>query len=306
MLIAADLHLHVYPFFDTGALLSSLAANLAANAGGRECAGIACLAERDDCRWFEDVKNGRVAPGGGYEVAAAGADGCSLALKGGDGRILHVVAGRQVATSERLEVLDVLRGFALFGILQVNFIDLIRPGELNDLQLLYFQGKFRTIYSFLFGLGFAIQLIRAEDKQRPFVARYLWRTLLLFLIGSAHFIFLRSSTILCDYAVMALALLFVRRCRLGLLAGPLLAHRGPSVCFCGREFRGVARAMARPGGAASPAARDPHGIIPALNLRHAPSACPRHRRPPRPGRSGRAARECSLPARAAGSHRRRR
>jgi uncharacterized protein len=76
-----------------------------------------------------------------------------------------------------------------------------------------FEGSFYTTFSFLFGVGFAIQMIRAEQKGRPFILRYLWRTLLLFAIGVSHFIGLWMGDILRVYAQAAVLLLLVRRWR---------------------------------------------------------------------------------------------
>jgi uncharacterized protein len=77
--------------------------------------------------------------------------------------------------SERIQTLDVLRGFALLGILLVNMAFFIHPvqymmiprGESGPLDaaaewLVRFlaEGKFFSLFSFLFGLGFTIQMAR--------------------------------------------------------------------------------------------------------------------------------------------------
>jgi uncharacterized protein len=116
-----------------------------------------------------------------------------------------------VQPAERLEVLDVLRGFALLGILQVNWADI--SGWLADQLEFFAEGSFYPIFSFLFGLGFALQMIRADELGRPFVIRYLWRTAILFLIGAAHFIFIWDGDVLNEYALVAPVLLLVRRVR---------------------------------------------------------------------------------------------
>ncbi len=115
-----------------------------------------------------------------------------------------------VQPSERLHLLDVLRGFALLGMLQQNDQ---KGGSLVLDNLVNFiaDGSFYTMFSFLFGLGFAIQIIRAEDVKRPFIMRYLWRTLILLGIGSAHFIFSRGHPVLIHYSILAIVLLLVRR-----------------------------------------------------------------------------------------------
>lgn len=110
-----------------------------------------------------------------------------------------------VAPGERIQVLDILRGFALFGILQVNWLHYDRVFNF------FISGSFYTMFSFLFGLGFSIQLLRAQAIKRPFVARYLWRTALLFAIGCAHFVFIWRGDFLRFYGIVAPVLLLVRR-----------------------------------------------------------------------------------------------
>lgn len=120
-----------------------------------------------------------------------------------------------VQPRERMVLVDVLRGFALLGILQVNFQN--SSGTLSDMLDFFVQGSFYTTFSFLFGLGFAIQLIRAEEAKRPFIVRYVWRTVILLFIGIVHFVFFRSSEILIEYALFAGFLLLVHRWRLSLI-----------------------------------------------------------------------------------------
>lgn len=130
-----------------------------------------------------------------------------------------------VVESQRLEALDVVRGFALLGIFLMNIEWFNRPfstfGEgmprgLTGLDWLasgfiaYFvQGKFWTIFSLLFGMGFAVMLVRAERAGRPFVKVYLRRILALAVFGAVHYIYLWHGDILFSYAVGALALLIV-------------------------------------------------------------------------------------------------
>ena len=133
-----------------------------------------------------------------------------------------------VATAQRIEALDVVRGFALLGIFLMNIEFFNRavatlnegmPRGLTGLDWLaswfiaYFvQGKFWTIFSLLFGMGFAVMLVRAERAGRTgraFTKVYLRRILALAVFGAAHFIFLWDGDILFSYAVGALGLLIV-------------------------------------------------------------------------------------------------
>jgi uncharacterized protein len=127
---------------------------------------------------------------------------------------------------ERIAALDILRGFALFGILLVNMLDFsgsaLRANTLgargNELDQLVDAGiaffaitKFYLLFSFLFGVGFAVQMRRMEASGRPFVGFYVRRLAVLFAIGLAHAILLWEGDILRLYAVAGLLLLVVRR-----------------------------------------------------------------------------------------------
>ena len=122
---------------------------------------------------------------------------------------------------QRVEILDVLRGFAIFGILMVTMTgfsgsagadwwtgttDLLARG----LIFLLGQAKFFTIFSFLFGLGFALQLQRAEARGAPFFPLYRRRLLALLLIGLLHVLFLSFGDVLVNYAVVGFLLFFFK------------------------------------------------------------------------------------------------
>ncbi|NWJ39816.1 MAG: DUF418 domain-containing protein [Geothrix sp.] len=124
---------------------------------------------------------------------------------------------------ERIQALDVVRGFALIGIFLMNVEWFNRAsGEMNlglptgltganwwasRLIYVFVQGKFWTMFSLLFGMGFAVMLMRAERAGRNFVRPYLRRIAALAVFGAAHHILLWSGDILFSYAVAALALL---------------------------------------------------------------------------------------------------
>ena len=135
----------------------------------------------------------------------------------------ETAVARLAPITERIEALDVVRGFALLGIFLMNIeffnramngIGMGMPEGLTGLNwlaswfILYFvQGKFWTIFSLLFGMGFAVMLTRAEDAGRGFLGPYLRRILALAAFGAAHYIFLWGGDILFSYAVGALMLL---------------------------------------------------------------------------------------------------
>lgn len=121
--------------------------------------------------------------------------------------------------SERLVFLDVLRGFALLGILVVNMAAFKAPvlaslpgqswldGLASGLIAFAFQTKFYVLFSFLFGYGLSVQLIRSGEAAVP---RFRRRLLALFVLGLAHALLLYVGDILVTYALLGAALLLLR------------------------------------------------------------------------------------------------
>jgi uncharacterized protein len=141
-----------------------------------------------------------------------------------------------VLSKERIEILDILRGFALFGILWVNMDGVGEPVwetwhdhiifRLDDLLA---NGKFWPLFSFLFGLGFALQMLRAETRGVRIVPLYTRRLLILFVIGSAHHVLLPNAEILSNYAILGIVLLLFRACSPRVLL--VFVGLGLSYCF---------------------------------------------------------------------------
>ena len=134
-----------------------------------------------------------------------------------------------VLAQERIEVLDVIRGFALLGILIANMAWYSSPatyfaalGKNMETGLwntatssfisLFVQGKFYSMFSFLFGLGFVIFFERAKAKiAKPKILFYR-RLFILLLIGLVHAFFIWSGDILVTYALLGFLLpLFFNR-----------------------------------------------------------------------------------------------
>ncbi len=101
-MIIADAHLHIYPCYDVGLAFRKLIDNL--NACSSTALKAAFLAERSECHFFPDLRGGRIPVPDGFSVEETG-EGTSLRIMQ-DGRFaFYLLAGRQVATAERLEVL---------------------------------------------------------------------------------------------------------------------------------------------------------------------------------------------------------
>src|ERR1700732_3079879 len=132
-----------------------------------------------------------------------------------------------VSLSERILFIDVLRGVALFGILAANMRAFVAPLDCDDhIGVLYpsradvlaqafidvfIQGKFISIFSFLFGMGFAIQMSRAEARGVRFMGFYPRRLLALALFGLIHGLLIWAGDILLTYALSGAILLLFRK-----------------------------------------------------------------------------------------------
>ena len=130
-----------------------------------------------------------------------------------------------VAVLDRIAVLDVIRGFALIGIFLMNVEFFNRPvGELGQgmpagllglnwlasYVIAYFvAGKFWTIFSLLFGMGFALMLTRTEAKGQEFLRPYYRRLIALAIFGLLHYILIWPGDILFSYAIAAAGLLLI-------------------------------------------------------------------------------------------------
>ena len=124
-----------------------------------------------------------------------------------------------VSPQERMETLDILRGWAVFGIIlaDVDILFKITPGTdtvLNELHRVFVVDKFWPLFSFLFGLGFAMQITRAESRGHDFVSLYRRRLLALLLFGLANGLLLLQlwrGEILHRYALCGFLLLLFRK-----------------------------------------------------------------------------------------------
>lgn len=132
-----------------------------------------------------------------------------------------------IEEGDRLLHMDVLRGFALLGILLVNFEYFTRPVQtialgpdpsltgLNHLADsligILAEGKFYALFSLLFGAGFALLYARAEQSGQPFWNYYFRRLAVLAAMGFAHLALVWSGDILLMYAFSALLMVLFFR-----------------------------------------------------------------------------------------------
>ncbi len=135
-----------------------------------------------------------------------------------------MLAGPQ---QDRFESLDVLRGVAVLGILAVNIQAMAMPvaffanpslntqffvGEGRDIWAIastFFQFKFITIFSTLFGAG--IVLMVGEECPSPKIRLHYRRMVWLLILGSLHAYLIWFGDILTPYAVAGLVVVLARR-----------------------------------------------------------------------------------------------
>lgn len=134
-----------------------------------------------------------------------------------------------VAAGERLATLDLLRGFAVLGILAPNIQVFSMPGsaysnptvwgDLTGINLLawlltnvLFDLKFISMFSMLFGAGILLMITRAEQRGHPRPLRlHLRRMGWLLLFGLAHAYLLWYGDILFTYAVCGVLFVLFRK-----------------------------------------------------------------------------------------------
>ncbi len=128
-----------------------------------------------------------------------------------------------VTKRERNNAIDVLRGFAILGILPVNIlyfgIGVDQAGVIgsaaDDLAKgvvhVLFESKFITLFSLLFGAGIVMMDQAAIARGRPqWTGRFYRRTIAMLLLGFAHAYLLWYGDILFTYALIACAAFWIR------------------------------------------------------------------------------------------------
>ena len=151
--------------------------------------------------------------------------------------------------SERIEELDVLRGFALLGVFIVHFVGSAfyeLPLDEDQAELwsgqwyhvaalfisdLFFQNKANTLFATLFGMGFWVMLERLSARQADFTAIYLRRLAVLFVLGLLNWFLIFPGDVLHEYALIGFALFAMRRvsAKTMLLLGLTLALLGQAL-----------------------------------------------------------------------------
>lgn len=136
---------------------------------------------------------------------------------------MKAVAPIPVSPERRLESIDILRGVALFGVLVVNLITAFRVSMFQQFLLTNpptsmadrivemvtsraLEMKAFALFSFLFGVGLAVQFERLSMRDRA----YYWlnrRLVVLLVLGLLHLLFVWNGDILTEYAIAGLMVL---------------------------------------------------------------------------------------------------
>jgi uncharacterized protein len=138
-----------------------------------------------------------------------------------------------IKPQNRIVQIDILRGFALFGVLVVNvfgynssffdfsgfysqFEDSLNSTVFN-LVVNYGSDKFIGLFSLLFGVGFAMMYEKYKDQDSSFTNLYFRRLIILIGFGIAHILFFWAGDILFSYGLLGMILLFTRKISVRLL-----------------------------------------------------------------------------------------
>lgn len=130
--------------------------------------------------------------------------------------------------NERIKSLDILRGFALLGILLINILLFALPnaafsnpsvmGELSSsdhfsyyLVHVFGELKFMTMFSILFGAGILLFITRLENKEIDGSKIHIRRMLWLLLFGMIHAYFIWFGDILVAYSLIGLIAVLLRK-----------------------------------------------------------------------------------------------
>lgn len=159
----------------------------------------------------------------------------------------HSPAGAPAApTRERIEALDVLRGVAVAGILFANvllfFGVFVLPPEraaalptaaadrvVLVLEHVFIEGKFYSIFSLLFGIGFGLQFTSGGDAALP---RFKRRLRILLAIGAIHAFLIWAGDILMLYALLGFTMpWFARRSNRALVRWAVILLAVPTALY---------------------------------------------------------------------------
>lgn len=128
------------------------------------------------------------------------------------------LAMKPTTNTDRIKVIDLIRGFALIGLPFVNVLTLWGSnvnlsGAQGDIWIqrflnIFIEGRFYAIFSFLFGLGLWLFLSRAKEKHAQPYVLFTRRMVILAGVGILHHL-INPGEALLYYAIMGVPVLFL-------------------------------------------------------------------------------------------------
>jgi uncharacterized protein len=139
-----------------------------------------------------------------------------------------IARAEPVVAAERNEAIDMLRGVAVLGILVMNIYAFAMPfvAYSNPLAFggtepwnigtwyfthIFFDQKFMTIFSLLFGAGLIMMMTRAEARGVTYAGVWYRRSFWLLLIGALHGYLIWMGDILFHYALVGMLVFLFRK-----------------------------------------------------------------------------------------------
>ena len=125
-----------------------------------------------------------------------------------------------LSASNRDKSLDILRGFALAGVLFIFCVSDIGPASNYSNSLpddiiawpkwIFIESRMYTMLILIFGIGYHVQLEKAKQNNTSVVPVFTRRLIGLLILGFIHAILLSQRDILMFYAIAGAVLLLIR------------------------------------------------------------------------------------------------
>src|SRR6478609_2423730 len=157
--------------------------------------------------------------------------------------------------SNRIDMVDALRGYALFGLFMVHCLERFeiywidpQPDAWFDGVMAVFSGKAFAIFALLFGFSFATIMANERARGADFRLRFAWRLALLFGIGTLHALIYRGDILQVLAAVGLLMIPFdrVRSDRALLVTAVVLFLELPLLVRAWAALQGAGWGLAQP------------------------------------------------------------
>ena len=141
-----------------------------------------------------------------------------------------MTAYSSIQASKRIDLLDILRGLALLGVLITNIVmdysTESAPAGLSEwttgLVKALTEGSFYPLYSILFGIGFAVWMDKSMKRDGG-IWLFAWRSCILFFFGYILIVLIEGNPIFLRYSLLSIPLLlFYKASPKILLAGAII------------------------------------------------------------------------------------